>query len=279
MSGNKILEIAAFAAAAGTFGVLFWLERRRPLRMRVEPLADHTARNLTAGALAAATLQIAERPIASRLVRLVEERRIGLLKSVRLPRAIEVLLAVVLLDYTLYLWHVLTHRVPALWRLHLPHHVDLDLDASTALRFHFAELTVAVAWRAGQILAIGVGPTSYAAWQLFLLPSILFHHSNVELSPRWDAKLNRFVVTPRMHGIHHSTVRHETDSNWSSGLTVWDKLHGTFRSDVPQEEVTIGVPAYRKPQDVTFTEYVKIPFGEQRPTWQLPPDRGRQIDG
>ncbi len=274
MPVKKLLEIAAFAVATGTFVVLFHLERRRPLRKRVEPLADHTFRNLAAGALAAASLQIAERPVASRLARLVEKRRLGLLKLLRLPRAIEALLCVILLDYTLYLWHVLTHKVPALWRLHLPHHVDLDLDASTALRFHFSELLVSVVWRAGQMVVIGVGPTSYAAWQLFLLPSILFHHSNVELSPARDAKLSRLIVTPRMHGIHHSTMHGETDSNWSSGLTIWDKLHGTFRADVPQEEITIGVPAYRDPLEVGLAEYVNMPFAEQRPTWRPLPDRG-----
>jgi len=277
MSGKKPSEIAVLVVAVGTFGLLIWLERKRPLRALTESKKVRTIRNLAAGGLAAAALQIVERPVASRLTEIVDNRRVGLLKMFRLPPSIETVLAVVLMDYTLYLWHVLTHNVPALWRLHLPHHVDLDLDASTAMRFHFAELIVAVAWRAGQILVIGVGPSSYAAWQLFLLPSILFHHSNVELSPELDAKLNRFVVTPRMHGIHHSAVREETDSNWSSGLSIWDKLHGTFRADVAQDEITIGVPAYRDPSEVEFSAYVKMPFEKQRPTWQLPPAETKRI--
>jgi sterol desaturase/sphingolipid hydroxylase (fatty acid hydroxylase superfamily) len=268
MSVKRILEVAAVSATVGGVAILYWLERRRPLRRAVESKLRRTIRNIGAGGLAAVALMLAERPVANNLTRYVERRRIGLLKLVRLPRVLETVIAVVLMDYTLYLWHVLTHKVPALWRLHLPHHVDLDLDASTAIRFHFTELVVAVLWRAGQIIVIGINPVSYAAWQLFLLPSILFHHSNVELSPRTDAWLRPFIVTPRMHGIHHSTVEDETNSNWSSGLTIWDRIHGTFRDDIRQEEITIGVPAY--PEKVSLSQYVVMPFEPQRPTWQLP---------
>jgi sterol desaturase/sphingolipid hydroxylase (fatty acid hydroxylase superfamily) len=266
MSVKRILEIGTFAVAALTFGTLFWMERKRPLRRRIESLGPHTIRNAAAGALAAMTLAVVERPIASRLARYVEKRRFGVVKMLRLPRIVETILAVALLDYTLYLWHVLTHKIPVLWRLHQPHHIDLDLDASTAIRFHFAELIVAVVWRAGQFLVIGVGPTSYAAWQMFLLPSILFHHSNVDLSADLDAKVSRLFVTPRMHGIHHSTIREERNSNWSSGLTIWDKLHKTFRTDLPQLQITIGDPAYRSADDVTFASYVRMPFEKQRGT-------------
>jgi sterol desaturase/sphingolipid hydroxylase (fatty acid hydroxylase superfamily) len=94
-----------------------------------------------------------------------------------------------------------------------------------------------------------------------------------------ERRLNRLIVTPRMHGIHHSDVREETDSNWSSGLTVWDWLHGTLRLNVPQDEITIGVPAYRAPEEVGLVDVLKLPFTEQRPTWLLPgggrPVRGR----
>jgi sterol desaturase/sphingolipid hydroxylase (fatty acid hydroxylase superfamily) len=254
----------------GAFGLLVWLERRRPLRRAVEPKVRREARNLAVAALSAAALRVTEKPLADALSTVVERRRWGLLKLLRLPAWLEVALAVVLLDYTLYLWHVLTHRVPFLWRFHVVHHVDLDLDASTALRFHFAELLLSVPWRAGQILLLGVSPLAFSAWQTFLFLSILFHHSNVELPVELERRLNHFVVTPRMHGIHHSVVKEETDSNWSSGLTVWDRLHGTLRLNVPQDAITVGVPAYRDPDEVGLVEMLKLPFGAERPTWQLP---------
>lgn len=270
---TKFLKIISIPISLGTFGILLWLENRRPLRDSVESKTIRSARNLAVAGLAALALQIAEQPIVAPLTKLVERKKIGLLKIVRLPKLLETLLAVVLLDYTLYAWHILTHKLPFLWRFHLVHHIDLDMDASTAIRFHFGEMLISVAWRAAQITLIGVSPTSFAAWQLFLFPSILFHHSNVKLPENIERSLGKFVVTPRLHGIHHSAVQNETDSNWSSGLTVWDRLHGTFKIDVPQNEIIIGVPAYQSPTVVTLPKILAQPFAEQKNDWQLPEAR------
>lgn len=273
---KNFLKIISIPISLGTFGVLVWLENRRPLRRRVESKIKRNGRNLAVAGLAAAALQVFEQPIANPLTKLVERENLGLLKIVRLPKFLETILAVALMDYTLYVWHVLTHRVPFLWRFHLVHHIDLDLDASTAIRFHFGELIISVAWRAAQILVIGISPASFAAWQLFLFPSILFHHSNVKLPIDLEKKLNRFIITPRLHGIHHSIVRAETDSNWSSGLTVWDFLHGTLKTDVPQDEIIIGVPAYQNPSEVTLPKILPLPFEKQKNDWQLSETRNSE---
>jgi sterol desaturase/sphingolipid hydroxylase (fatty acid hydroxylase superfamily) len=256
----------------GTFAALWWLERRRPLRRPVEPKLRREGRNLAVAGLAALTVRLAERPVVGPLAALVERRRWGLVQRLPLPGWLRLPLAVGLLDYTLFLWHILTHRVPALWRFHLAHHVDLDLDASTALRFHFGELALSVPWRAAQVLLLGVGPRALAVWQTATLMEVMFHHSNVELPAGLERWLCRLVVTPRVHGILHSVVPEETGSNWSSGLTVWDWLHGTLRLKVPQAAVTVGVPAYRDPAEVTLPRVLAMPFGPQRPTWQWPGD-------
>jgi sterol desaturase/sphingolipid hydroxylase (fatty acid hydroxylase superfamily) len=193
-----------------------------------------------------------------------------LLKQLSLPIWLEVPLAVALMDYTLYVWHVLVHKVPFLWRFHQPHHVDLDMDASTALRFHFGEMVLSVPWRAAQVLVIGASPLALSVWQTATLVEILFHHSNVELPVSLERWLCRLIVTPRMHGIHHSIVPEETGSNWSSGLTVWDWLHGTLQLDVAEDEIVIGVPAYRQPNEVTLPNVLTMPFEEQRDPWRLP---------
>ncbi|MEX0611154.1 MAG: sterol desaturase family protein, partial [Pirellulales bacterium] len=99
---------------------------------------------------------------------------------------------------------------------------------------------------------------------------IMFPHSNGNGPSGLECWLSRIVVTPRMHGIHHSIVPEETNSNWSSGLTLWDWLHGTLRLNVPQDEITIGVPAYRDREDVTLTQIFAMPFQEQRDTWRWP---------
>jgi sterol desaturase/sphingolipid hydroxylase (fatty acid hydroxylase superfamily) len=270
MESRKMPAWLSAPLIIGAFAALVWLERRRLLRREVEHKLARTARNLAVAGIGAVALRLTESPVALGLAALVERHDLGLLNLVRLPMWLETTLAIVLLDYTLYVWHVLTHKVPFLWRFHLVHHVDLDLDASTALRFHFGELAISVPWRAAQVIIIGVSPLAYLTWQTFVFLSILFHHSNVELPISLERWLNRLIVTPRMHGIHHSIVREETNSNWSSGLTIWDRLHGTLRLNVPQDEVTIGVPAYRKPEDVELLKILAMPFGEQKSAWQLP---------
>ena len=253
-------SLAGGLAVAGWFGLLLWLERRSALRQEVEPKPVRDARNLAVAAAGAVVVQAVEMPIVRRLASLVERRRWGLVPRLGIPRSLQTALAVVLMDYTLYLWHVLTHRVPFLWRFHQVHHMDRDLDASTALRFHFGELGISVAYRSAQVLAIGTTPRALALWQNLLMISILFHHSNVRLPLSLERRLARIVVTPRLHGIHHSKAPDEISSNWSSGLTVWDWLHGTLRTDVPQDEIRIGVEGFDSAEQVTLPKILSLPF-------------------
>jgi len=263
----------------GAFAALLWLENRRPLRRRRQSKVARDARNLGMAALSATAIRMTERPLTARLTRLVEHRRWGLLKLMRLPRWVELPLAVVLLDYTLFVWHVLTHKVPFLWRFHQSHHVDLDMDATTAVRFHFAEMVLSVPWRAGQIVLIGTSPFALWLWQTLTLIEILFHHSNVELPFRVERWLCRLIVTPRMHGIHHSIVQEETDSNWSTIFSFPDALHGTLRLNVPQQEVTIGVAAYQDPAELTLGKIVAMPITHDRPPWRLAGNGKPQREG
>ena len=230
------------------------------MRKQIEQKEIQTARNLAIASAAGAAINLFEKPVADKLTKLVERKKFGLVKIIRLPRFLETVLAVVLLDYTLYLWHVLTHKVPFLWRFHQIHHADLDLTASTAIRFHFGEMTISVLFRAGQILLIGVSPQALQIWQTLLFLSIFFHHSNVRLPKDFENKLQKIIVTPRLHGIHHSIEETEMNSNWSSGLSVWDFLHGTFRSDIPQNEITIGVKGFDEESDVTLGKMLIEPF-------------------
>ena len=253
----------------GVYAALVWAEQARPLRRQGQPKLSRDLRNVGLALMSGAVLAVLQAPFAGPLTRLVERRRIGLLKRVRLPGWMELPLAVALMDYTLYLWHVWTHKGP-LWRFHQAHHVDLDMDASTALRFHFGEMAASVPYRLAQIAVIGVGPRAFSTWQTLLLACIAFHHSNLELAPWLERAIAPVLVTPHNHGIHHSIVREETDSNWSSGLTIWDRLHGTQRLDVPQEAITIGVPAWRDPTELGLADVAAMPFRPQRPSWRLP---------
>jgi sterol desaturase/sphingolipid hydroxylase (fatty acid hydroxylase superfamily) len=247
-------------ALAGWFGLLLWGERRSRLRRPVEDKLTHDARNLAVAGASAAVIQGLEMPVVRPLSKLVERRRWGLTRRLPIPEAARDVLAVILMDYTLYLWHVLTHRVPFLWRFHQVHHIDRDLDATTAIRFHFGEMAASVPFRATQILVIGTSPRALETWQTLLFASILFHHSNVRLPLRLERWIAHLVVTPRLHGIHHSTRDEEVNSNWSSGLTIWDWLHGTLRTGVRQEEITIGVPGFDQLEQVTLPKMLALPF-------------------
>jgi len=249
---------------AGAFLLFWWLERRRPLRYAVESPAVRQSRNAAVAALAAATVHLVERPVVEPLARLAQRRGWGVTARLGGSEWLRTVAALLLLDYTLYLWHVLVHRVPAFWRFHVVHHVDRDLDASTAVRFHFGELAISVPWRAMQVVAIGVRPAELKLWQQALLVSILFHHSNVRLPARAERWISRVVMTPRLHGIHHSDVEAVRDANWSSGLTIWDWLHGTLSTGPPQPAITIGVEPYHEEEDVSLARILAMPFSRVR---------------
>ncbi len=244
----------------GTFVALYAFERKQPLRRQIEQKEVSTIRNLAIASTAGLAINFFEKPVMDKLMRFVERKNFGLLKILRLPKILETILAIILLDYTLYLWHVLTHKLPFLWRFHRIHHADLDLPASTAIRFHFGEITISVLFRAGQALLIGVSPKALNTWQSLLFLSILFHHSNARLPKRFEENLQKIIVTPRLHGIHHSIRQDEMNSNWSSGLTVWDFLHKTFRNNVPQDKIIIGVAEFDEQNKVTLGKMLIAPF-------------------
>ncbi len=254
MQSIRIAVLAAWMAG------LLWWEHKRSLRRAVDSKLKRDVRNLAVAGLAAAAMQFLEVPVAIAISMRAQKRRSGLLWMTPAPESVKSIAAILLLDYTLYIWHRLTHRVPLLWRFHQVHHVDREMDATTALRFHFGEVTISVAFRAAQVWPIGPTPAAYAGWQMFLFLCILFHHANIRLPLGWERRLAMVVVTPRMHGIHHSVAPEEVNSNWSSGLTVWDWLHGTLRTSVPQDSIVIGVPGWRDDCDQELGSVLSLPF-------------------
>jgi len=143
--------------------------------------------------------------------------------------------------------------------------VSVDMDTTTGLRFHFGELALAAWFRAAQILFIGADRETLRAWQQMLFASVVFHHSNVELPIAIERRLVGVLVTPRMHGIHHSTRVAESDTNFSSLLSCWDRLHRSLELNVPQASITIGVLGFTRREDVTLVESLTVPFrGDQR---------------
>lgn len=222
--------------AAAAIGGLLIAERLWPKRARSQPEPARTLTNLVLGASSLAVVAAVQRPLALPLAARVEAQRQGLAQQ--LPAPLRDLAGMLLLDWSNYHWHVATHRVPWLWRLHLVHHSDRDMDASTALRFHAVDMGVSVALRLAQVRVLGVSPRALELWEGFFFASVLFHHADLDLL--FDAPLALVLTTPGMHDIHHRADAAALDSNFSAGLSVWDRLHGTF-SDV-EPPVPIGVP-------------------------------------
>jgi sterol desaturase/sphingolipid hydroxylase (fatty acid hydroxylase superfamily) len=270
MVSNPISSPVRALIIGAWFGALVWWERRHALRRTVDSKMERDVRNLALAALAGAVMQFVEVPIAFGLAVQVQEKRWGLVQQLPLSAAARVILAVVLLDYTLYLWHVLTHRVPFLWRFHEVHHIDREMDATTALRFHFGEIAISLPFRAAQVLTIGPAPMAVASWQIFVFICILFHHSNVRLPLRWERRVARLIITPRLHGIHHSIAPAEVNSNWSSGLTIWDWLHRTLRTEVPQDSIVLGVAGHRGDSDQRLANVLTLPFRESPEVPEMP---------
>jgi sterol desaturase/sphingolipid hydroxylase (fatty acid hydroxylase superfamily) len=269
--GRELPGWLAGALVLGAIAALLWFEIKRPLRQQTQSKLKRTARNLAMAAMSATAIGVFEKPIVRRLSQTVHKRGWGLVKLFRLRVWAETGLAVVLLDYTLYIWHVLTHKAPFLARFHRVHHADLDMDASTALRFHFGEMILSVPWRAAQVLAIGAAPLSLSTWQTLTTMAILFHHSNSRLPYGIERWLCRLVVTPRMHGIHHSIIMEETDSNWSTIFSFPDFLHRTIRLNVPQEKLIMGLSLLRGEIELTLGKLIRMPItaghrAAQRPT-------------
>lgn len=267
---DKTLMVAGGVALVSAVLGLLIAERKRPLRRTTQVEPGRSIANLALGAISMATVALVEAPLTRPLAARALRQRDGMVQILPLPAWARDAAAVVLMDYTIYLWHVATHKIQWLWRFHLVHHVDLDLDATTALRFHGIDMAISAPVRAAQVAVIGVSPRALKIWQGWFFLSILFHHSNLRLPERFERLLARFVTTPRMHGIHHSAVRGETDSNWSSGFAFWDHLHRTFRLDVSQQDIAIGVPAYCDPAALGVLPSLAMPFGQERDAWSAP---------
>jgi sterol desaturase/sphingolipid hydroxylase (fatty acid hydroxylase superfamily) len=247
--------------------VLFLIERVAPLRRRKAALSSRIRVNLAVSALAMATAGLAIRPVSLGLLGWTTAERFGLLRSFALPPMLVWPLCFVLLDLSFYYWHRVNHRLPLLWRFHNVHHVDPDLDVSTALRFHFGEVAFSAAFRALQVLLIGPPAAAYLAYELAFQANTLFHHSNVRLPLGIERRLSWLLVTPRMHGIHHSQFQGETDSNYSVVFPWWDWLHRSLRLGIPQSAVTVGVPGYARAQDNRLASLLLSPFRRQRDYW------------
>jgi sterol desaturase/sphingolipid hydroxylase (fatty acid hydroxylase superfamily) len=263
------LKIPTALIVTAGFLSLLVLESWFPLRQGKRSRGQRLIINLCMSGLAFVAGALIVMPLALELSAWTSEKAFGLLRLVVLPFAAEFIFGFLLMDLSFYYWHRANHVFPLLWRFHNVHHVDPDLDVSTSFRFHFGEVLYSLGFRGLQVYLIGVSPVTYVVYELVFQCATMFHHSNVRLPITVERWLNKIIVTPRMHGIHHSVLKEETNSNFSVIFRWWDLIHRTLRLNVKQSEVIIGVPGYVRPEDNRFWNLLVLPFRKQKNYWPL----------
>ncbi len=186
----------------------------------------------------------------------------GLLNLVAVPDWLAVLFAIILLDLIIYAQHVLFHANPWLWRLHRMHHADLDIDATTGIRFHPIEILLSMVIKLGAVVVLGAPALAVMIFEILLNATAMFSHSNIRLPGAVDRKLRRILVTPDMHRVHHSIVPRETHSNFGFNLPWWDHLFGTYRARpaAGHEAMKIGLPIFRDPAELRLDRMLIQPL-------------------
>ncbi len=256
-------------ALVAVFLLLLALEAGFPLRQRSRPRRRRLPVNfaLTAGVMTAGLLV---RPLALAASFWAVNRNFGLLHLISLPAPVAILLGLVLMDLTFYWWHRANHRFFLLWRFHGIHHLDPDLDVTTATRFHFGEVLYSTGFRVLQVGLLGVDPFTYLVYEAAYQAANMFQHANLRLPLPLERALNKILVTPRMHGIHHSVVSAEVGSNFSVVFRWWDALHRTLRLHIPQQDIIIGVAGYLSPEANRLWPLVILPLRFSKSYWLWP---------
>lgn len=260
-------KIATATILGGVFLLLFCLEKLFPLRTRTVALWRRLAINLSVAALALFTAAAIVRPAGASALQWTSENRLGLIPSLGMPAWLGMIVGFLSLDLSFYYWHRANHVIPFLWRFHNVHHIDGDLDVSTAFRFHLVEVAFSAGFRVLQILVLGVSAGNYLVYELAFQTGTLFHHSNLRLPIAFERWLSSVFVTPRMHTIHHSQVQREANSNYSTVFSIWDRLHRSLQLGIQQKDVVIGVPAYTGKEDQSLVQSLAAPFKKQKNYW------------
>ena len=186
----------------------------------------------------------------------------GILKAIDVSPAFAGVLAIVFLDLAIYTQHVVFHRVGPLWRLHMMHHTDLDLDVTSGARFHPLEMVLSMLIKMALILFLGPPAWSVVVFEVALNATAMFNHSNVRLPRPIDRALRWIVVTPDMHRVHHSVIISELNSNFGFNLPWWDRIFRTY-TDQPREgheDMTIGLANFRDMRLLSLPLIVALPF-------------------
>ncbi len=271
-----------FGAFAAVLALMLTLEAVAPRRVRVLSRMGRWLTNLSIiglGSLTVRAMAILASWIAVPLVAIsaavfAKTHNIGLFNAIDLPEWLEVLVAVVVLDFAVWLQHLISHVWPPLWRLHQVHHADRDFDATTGLRFHPIEIGLSMLYKVVWVVLLGVPAAAVLIFEVVLNASAMFNHANWALPARGDRVIRKLFVTPDMHRVHHSVHRNEHDTNYGFCLSIWDRMFGTYTAQPKDghESMAIGLATFQSDRPASLLWCLGLPFIRRSP----PPVHGKQ---
>lgn len=244
----------------GALALILWFETLFPLFRRggMNQRLIHIGRNLGLGLFNGLVIALLFSSLTAWATRAAGD--FGILAQMNGSAWLENLLAILFFDLWMYLWHRANHRIPFLWKFHRMHHSDNQVDATTALRFHTGELVFSSTLRLAVLPLLGLSLSQLLLYETCLQPIIILHHSNVAIPEKIDRILRTLIVTPNMHRVHHSQVNRETNSNYSSIFSFWDRIGKSFTRRRDLSNLRYGLPDFPEPQWQTFGGMLKTPL-------------------
>jgi sterol desaturase/sphingolipid hydroxylase (fatty acid hydroxylase superfamily) len=193
---------------------------------------------------------------------IAQEHNWGLLNRLAIDNLAAGVIAILILDFTIYFQHVAFHYMPVFWRLHMVHHTDLDIDVTTGARFHPVEILLSMSIKMGVIILIGAPAYSVLIFEILLNGTSMFNHSNIYISPKIDKIIRLLVVTPDMHRVHHSVLIRETNSNFGFNFPWWDRIFRTYKDqpDKGHTNMNIGLANFRDAKRLTLPYLLALPL-------------------
>jgi sterol desaturase/sphingolipid hydroxylase (fatty acid hydroxylase superfamily) len=243
-------------------GVLFFLifELLVPYRLSTVSKLKRWVINLALTGFNTILLNLAFTALVVQTLSYVATRQQGILNIFNLSIGLKALITVVFMDFMLYVWHLLNHEIPVLWRFHRVHHSDLNMDVITATRFHFGELAISAVIKIGIIFLIGADFLSVLVFESTVVLAAQFEHSSLKVPGWFESLFWILFVPPSMHRIHHSVIVKDRNTNYGTIFSIWDRVCGTLLSKVDQSSIRIGIGAYQREASLNFHHLLVMPF-------------------
>ncbi len=243
MDNEALFRLGIFV---GLFALLALIEAAAPRRTRTQPRSTRWVTNWAIIILDTLTLRLLAVALPLLAVGAALDAQAqgwGLMNAMNLPAWLAIVLTVLIFDLAIWAQHLITHKVPILWRFHRVHHADRDIDVTTAIRFHPVEIALSMLLKIGLVYLLGPPAIGIIVFEIILNGTAMFNHANIRLPLAVDAILRRVLVTPDMHRVHHSIHRHEHDSNYGFALSIWDRIFRTYiaQPEKGHEEMQIGL--------------------------------------